>query len=131
MHQKKPGPVNGQKHSAIKRTPFGMRLSLARKARGLSQFDLGIKAGLSQRTIVRYERDFLGPSIKAINKIAKALNVSTNFLLGGSTSRTNKGDVKPYLLKHFNMLQELPPKEQKKILDMIEIAAAKTKCGGR
>lgn len=108
-----------------------MRLSLARKARGLSQFDLGIKAGLSQRTIVRYERDFLGPSIKAINKIAKALNVSTNFLLGGSTSRTNKGDVKPYLLKHFNMLQELPPKEQKKILDMIEIAAAKTKCGGR
>jgi len=127
MKQKKPGPAKGRKHTDIKRSPFGERLSQARKARGLSQQELGAKAGLSKRMVSRYEGDFTGPPMETLTRLARALNVTVSYLLGESTQKAIKDDVKPNLRKHINTLQELPPKEQKTILNMIEIAAAKNK----
>jgi transcriptional regulator with XRE-family HTH domain len=127
MKRKKPGPAKGQKHTDIKRSPFGERLFRARKARGFSQQELGAKAFLSKRMVSRYEGDFAGPPMDTLTRLAQALNVTVSYLLGESTLKVIKDDVKPNLRKHINTLQELPPKEQKTILNMIEIAAAKNK----
>ena len=128
MINKKPGPPKGKKHSEVKRSAFGERLFKTRKIRGLSQTELGKRVQLSRRMICHYEGDAPeGPPLTTLTKIAHALNVTVSYLLGESTLKTIKDDVKPNLRKHINALQELPPKEQKTILDMIDIAAAKNK----
>jgi transcriptional regulator with XRE-family HTH domain len=125
MKKKKPGPARGQKHEDVKRSLFGERLFRARKARSLSQQELGAAAGLSKRMVSRYEGDFSGPPMDTLARIAQALDVTVSYLLGESTQKIIKDDISPNLRKHVNTLKKLPPKEQKTILNMIEIAAAK------
>ena len=124
MRCKKSDPPKRQKHNSIKGSSFGERLRLARKSCGLSQYKLQKKTGISLRTIGRYEHNISEPSLTELNRIAEALNVSLSYLVGWNA----KDDVKPYLLKYFNILQALPPQKRKAILDMIKIAAAKKKC---
>ena len=126
MSRKKTGPPKRQKHNAKKGSSFGERLRLARKSCGLNQYKLQEKTGISLRTIGRYEHNISEPSLTELNRFAEALNVSLSYLVGWNV----KDDVKPYFLKYFKMLQTLPTKKQKAILDMIKIAAAKKKRGG-
>jgi transcriptional regulator with XRE-family HTH domain len=101
--------------------PISKRIYLARKARGLSQKELAEKVGFTSRMLVRYEIDFTGP-LKTLVRIAQALNVSIYHLIQDSTLKVMKDDLKPFMRKYFKKLLELPPKERKRILDMIEIA---------
>jgi transcriptional regulator with XRE-family HTH domain len=94
----------------------------------LSQTELGKRVNLSKRMISHYEGDAPeGPPLQTLARIADALGVSVSYLLGESTQKALKSDVSPHLLKYVRALEELPPKEQKTILNMIEIAATKTK----
>jgi transcriptional regulator with XRE-family HTH domain len=128
MKKVKPGPSRGKKHSDIARSDFGVRLFRTRKSRGLSQTELGKRVNLSKRMISHYEGDAPeGPPLQTLARIADALGVSVSYLLGESTQKALKSDVSPHLIKHVRALEDLPPKEQKTILNMIEIAAAKTK----
>lgn len=67
---------------------IGERIRAARKAanngKGLTQKQLGEKAGIAEPTIRRYELDKLHPKIETVQKIAKALNVSVGSLIGWS-----------------------------------------------
>lgn len=119
--------MKGTKHSDVKRSAFGLRLFSARKTRGMTQQELADKLHITKRMVANYESDSEGPAVERLSAIAQALNVTVSYLLGESTQKAIKNDVKPNLRKHINTLQELPPKEQKTILNMIEIAAAKNK----
>jgi len=128
MKKNKPGPQKGKKHSDVKRSVFGERLFNTRKARTISQTELGKRIGLSRRMISHYEGNAPeGPPLSTLTKIAEALNVTVSYLLGESTLKVIKDDVKPNIRKHLKALQDLPPKEQKTILHMIEIASEKNK----
>lgn len=124
MVKKKPGPTGGKKHDEIVRSDFGERLFRTRKSRGLSQTDLGGKVGLSKRMISHYEgRAQEGPPLQTVTQIAAALNVTVSYLLGESPLKSIKSDISPHLRKHVQALEQLPTKEQKTILNMIEIAS--------
>jgi transcriptional regulator with XRE-family HTH domain len=55
---------------------------LIRKKKGLSQADLGKMIGTSGDVIGRYERGDISPSVEVVSKIADALEVSVDYLLG-------------------------------------------------
>jgi transcriptional regulator with XRE-family HTH domain len=61
---------------------FGERLLAAREARELSQTELAQKAGLQPAAIGHFERDRRKPSFANVRALAKALNVSSDYLLG-------------------------------------------------
>ena len=61
---------------------FGERLKAIREQKGLSQRELGERLGVRQQTIAQYEKAVDLPKMKTIEKIAKALNISTKELLG-------------------------------------------------
>lgn len=128
MEKKKPGPSQGKKHVEVERSPFGERLFKTRKVRGLSQTELGRRVGLSKRMISHYEgKAEEGPPLNTLARIAEALNVTISYLLGESTQKALGNEVSPHLRKYIKELEQLPPKEQKTILNMIEIAAEKNK----
>ncbi|HEX8443504.1 MAG TPA: helix-turn-helix transcriptional regulator [Allosphingosinicella sp.] len=61
---------------------FGERLVAAREARELSQTELAQKAGLQPAAIGHFERSRRKPSFANVRALAKALNVSSDYLLG-------------------------------------------------
>ena len=65
---------------------FAIRLKKAREARGLSQSELARKAGMVPSAIGHFEGDRRKPSFANVRTIAKVLAVSSDFLLGRSTS---------------------------------------------
>jgi transcriptional regulator with XRE-family HTH domain len=56
-------------------------MMLLRKKKNLSQAELGKMIGTSADVIDRYERD-ITPSIEGVAKIADALEVSVDYLIG-------------------------------------------------
>lgn len=65
---------------------FGVRLVQAREKRGLSQSELARLARLQPAAIGHFERDRRKPSFANVRALARALNVSSDFLLGRSTT---------------------------------------------
>ena len=63
---------------------FGERLIAAREARRLTQTELAQKAGLQPAAIGHFERNRRKPSFANVRALAKALNVSSDYLLGRS-----------------------------------------------
>jgi transcriptional regulator with XRE-family HTH domain len=64
------------------RETLGGRLARLRKEQGLTQIELGAKTDLSQVLISDYERGRLQPSPDTLIKMANALGVATDELLG-------------------------------------------------
>lgn len=121
MPKKKPGPKRGLKHDEVKRSPFGVRLFNTRKARGLTQQQLGEKCGATKRVVAFYEGDSQGPPVDLLKKFSAALSVTTSYLLGESPQKLIKEEIKPAFRKHLEKLQKLSPKEQKKIVEYTEL----------
>lgn len=60
----------------------GERIKAARNKAGLKQSELAEKLGVAVITIGQYERDKRQPRIDQLIEVAKALNVSVDYLLG-------------------------------------------------
>jgi transcriptional regulator with XRE-family HTH domain len=72
----------------------GKIISDAREQKGWSQTDLADKSGVSRVMIGKYERGEAVPSIEAAKKIADALAVSLDYLVGeGINSKFDRKTV--------------------------------------
>lgn len=65
---------------------FASRLRAAREQRGLNQTELAKRSGLQPAAIGHFEADRRKPSFANIRALAKALDVSSDFLLGRAAS---------------------------------------------
>ena len=63
---------------------FGERLSIVRKRRKMSQADIGKIISINGDAYGRYERDEVKPTIEMANKIANALKISLDYLVGNT-----------------------------------------------
>jgi transcriptional regulator with XRE-family HTH domain len=61
---------------------FGDKITLMRKQKKLSQAELGKFAGINGDIVGKYERDKMKPSIETAKKLADALDVSLDYLVG-------------------------------------------------
>lgn len=91
---------------------FGNRVAAIRKEKQLSQSELGKRAGISGDIVGKYERDEMKPSIETATKLAAALEVSLDYLVGiGQMQVFDKG-----LLRRVEELASLPEQDRQGIL---------------
>ena len=79
---------------------FGQKLTFCRKDKKLSQADLGKLSGINGDIIGKYERDEMKPSIETAKKLADALAVSLDYLVGD-------GDLKILDKKTLQRLEDI------------------------
>jgi transcriptional regulator with XRE-family HTH domain len=72
---------------------FGERLTQVRKRKKLSQAEVGKLIGINGDAYGRYERNEVRPTIEMAVKIAKALEVSLDFLTGNSDIELDKATL--------------------------------------
>ncbi len=94
---------------------IGEHILILRKKHNLSQSALGKKVDTSGDIIGRYERDIMMPSIEVIMKIADALNVSIDFLVGKTTLELDSN-----VLKRVEEVSKLNNEEKDKIFMVID-----------
>jgi len=100
----------------------GERIRELRKARGLNQDQLAELASLNRVTVAKYEAGRVEPGAQALSRIADALEVSTDALLG----RTNEiPDVKSTIKTDEAWIlakgvDRLPEEERKKTLAVVQ-----------
>ena len=96
-----------------------------RKEKDWSQTDLANESGVSREMIGKYERGEAIPSVDAAKKIADALEVSLDFLVGeGINSKLDK-----HALKRLQDIDHLEDDKKKTLFDLIDtyIRDAKTR----
>jgi transcriptional regulator with XRE-family HTH domain len=95
---------------------FGSRIIEARKEKNLSQEALAKALNATPTTIGRYERDEVKPSIEVAAKIAEALGVSVDYLIGKSDNYIKD----QHMLKRINDILNLDPKDKEHIIFAID-----------
>ena len=72
---------------------FGNRLKAARKAKGMTQTDLGKAVNVTKGTVSSWETGMRLPNINTLVQLADLLSCTTDYLLGradyGSEERTD------------------------------------------
>ena len=96
---------------------IGEHIMLLRKNKKFSQSALGKAVGTSGDVIGRYERGIITPSIEVIMKIADALEVSIDFLVGKSSLELDK-----QTLKRLEDLSSLSQENRDFVLKMVDMA---------
>lgn len=72
---------------------FGDRIIVIRKQKKLSQSELGKLANVSGDIVGKYERNEMKPSIETAKRLANALNVTLDYLVGDSDSTAFDKDI--------------------------------------
>jgi transcriptional regulator with XRE-family HTH domain len=108
---------------------FGLRLATLRRARGLTQEELGEKVGLSQRMVAYYEAQGGQPPGAILPDLAIALGVSTDELLGVQPLREDTSSAAYRLRKRLRRVEELPPDDQKTVLKIVDALLEKRGVG--
>jgi transcriptional regulator with XRE-family HTH domain len=99
---------------------FGERLAQLRKARGLTQSELGGRVGVSNRVIAYYEADDAQPPGALLADLAKHLQVSADELLGLKPVKEKITPRVARLRKRLQRVERLPPADQRAILKMVD-----------
>jgi transcriptional regulator with XRE-family HTH domain len=104
----------------------GDRIRRFRLAKGLSQTELGKRLGVSQRVVTYYEVRGISPTPDLLIKLADALGVSTDMLLGRKAlprqvAVLSEGSLRRW--RRLKRLEELPRHDQMAVLKMIEALA--------
>lgn len=84
---------------------FGEHLRNLRKAKGLSQNELGDLAGLSDKYLGEVERGG-NPSLDVLMKLAKALEVDLSQLVGDEVTRMEPAAVRAEAIRRLDALPD-------------------------
>ena len=116
----------GALHSDFPMEHLPQRLAELRKAEGLTQVRIAEKLGITQGSYAHYENGLRRVPLSMIPKIAGALNMSEEDLLGYQPKKGKRGPLSK-LEKRFEKVRTLPKKEQDLAVDMLDriINAAK------
>lgn len=101
-------------------SPFGERLATLRRAKGLTQKELGDLVGVSGRMIAHYENIASYPPANFIPLLAKVLKASIEELMG---LKPLKDDFSPKNIRKWRQLKKferLSLKDQKSVLRFIQ-----------
>ena len=96
---------------------LGDNIMLTRKKKGLSQSDLGKLIGTSGDVVGRYERSDITPSIDVVAKVADALEVSVDYLIGKTKMQLDNQAV-----KRLEDISALPDDNKNFVLNLIDMA---------
>ena len=104
---------------AKSRGAFAHRLIQLRKAKGITQTELAHSSGVSQRVVAMYETTVKNPTADIVLRLARALDLSVDQLMGRRPVKAKEAVSRKTLLK-AKRLEELSSEDQKTIDRMIE-----------
>jgi transcriptional regulator with XRE-family HTH domain len=110
-----------KKTTAKKETSLGDRIRLLRRERDWSQEDLGKKIGVHWQTVGRYESNSIIPTATVIKKIAEAFNITTDFLIFGTSEGVPLKIKDNELLKRFEQVDSMKPESRETLLKVMDV----------
>ncbi|MBB6272985.1 transcriptional regulator with XRE-family HTH domain [Pedobacter cryoconitis] len=96
---------------------IGERITQLRKAKNWSQDELAKGIDSSRVMIGKYEREDNSPSIEVIVKLAKAFQVSVDYLLGEGPNASYDKEM----IKRLDELETLPESEKQHIFHYMDL----------
>ncbi len=100
---------------------FADRLLSARKAKSISQQELAKLAKVHFTNVGKYERGEAVPSADVLNRVAKALEVSPDFLLNGTLGDKAIDAIKDEeLLIQFKKVEQLSNDKKKLVKEFLD-----------
>jgi transcriptional regulator with XRE-family HTH domain len=107
---------------------LGKKLKELRKEKGWSQDEFAYNAQIDGRQVSRYENDRVMPSIEVIIKMAKAYNVSIDYLLlDGVPRRSLEAAQVSKLSERIARLGPVSEDDERSLLHLIDAIEAKNK----
>jgi transcriptional regulator with XRE-family HTH domain len=120
------GTVGRRPVETIEESVFAKRLREIRKRRGLTQAELAQKLGLQQSMIAQYERGYIRVhAATLIVRLAAALQVTPNELLGTEDIRTEDVLKSRSLLRRLKQVNQLPAADQKALIRFLDALFAR------
>lgn len=102
------------------RPAYGRHLTELREAAGLTQHQLAERLELPQSNIAFWERSDKPPRGEVLPKLALALNVSVDALLGVTPPKPKRQAAKGRLQLVFESASKLPRRQQEKVAEFVE-----------
>lgn len=97
------------------------RLKQARKDKNLSQQELAKLSDVHYSNIGRYERGDAQPSAELLNRIARALEVSPDFLMNGTIQDKAESSLSDNdLLNQFRKVEKLPDDKKRLVKEFLD-----------
>jgi transcriptional regulator with XRE-family HTH domain len=106
------------KHAAA--VNFGARLIELRKAAGFTQQELADEVGVSRRMIAYYEVQSEHPPTTLLPALAKALNVSTDVLLGTIPIKRTAKPRNTRLERRLKEIEKLDAKTKRQVMQLLD-----------
>lgn len=94
---------------------IGNRITQLRKEKGLTREVLGKIIGTSGAVIGRYERNEITPSVETAKKMAEALGISLDFLVGSVAY-----NLDTEIIKKMQDIQQLPLDDKKHLFYIVD-----------
>lgn len=96
---------------------IGSKITELRKKNNWSQEELAKQIDSSRVMIGKYERGDNSPSVEVLVRLAKAFNVSVDFLLGEGANASYDKEM----IKRLEEVENLPPLEKDRIFHFIDL----------
>lgn len=94
---------------------LGQQITALRKKKGISQADLGKRVETSGDIIGRYERDEVKPSIEVVIRMADALEVSLDYLVGKTDMELDSST-----LNRIREVSMLPEQDKQQVFMVVD-----------
>jgi len=101
---------------------FGDRLRRIRESKGLNQGELAERTGLQPSAVSHFESGRRSPSFENLNRLADALSVSLDFLIGRMVEARPAGPMAQQLFRHF---EQMSVEDQENLAKFAEMLARK------
>jgi len=108
-------------------TTFGRNLKRLREKNGYTQTKLAELAGVTQRVIEYYEKYAKRPSFDKVKKIANALGVPEEKLLGETFKKSEKQGLSYKIMRKVRVIEELSTRDQNTVFSLINALSEKNK----
>jgi transcriptional regulator with XRE-family HTH domain len=109
------------KDVVLSKKKLGERLRALREHRGLSQGQLAAIVGAHPQSVSQVERGVRGLTVQQVVKLARALKVPTDEILGeGQHAKPFGNGGSRRFIRRLQKIQDLPPTQQKALLKLID-----------
>jgi len=110
---------------------FAQKLKELRKKRGLSQQELAKRAGFNKMLISKYETERSMPNMENLGKLARALDVTVDYMVFDNVPRNGRVEFKDLeLLEIFKAAEVLAEEDRKTIKTIVDAILVKRKVEG-
>ena len=98
-----------------------------RKEKKMTQGQLAEAVGVKDNTVSTWESGINAPSLQALYKICKALNISISELFGKYANEMDKGELSPKIKELLKRAEDLNEEGQERLFELSDLLGFKYK----